>query len=134
VAPYGLALLFAAGIFGSTIVLAPFFFNFPVTGGPIALRDYFTGTGKEHLLGLLGGILVGIAFLTGMLALAAPPFLRTAAMPSYALSQGGPVLAVLWGLFVWRELKGADERTRLLFVFMPILLAAGIGLLAVARR
>lgn len=134
VAPYGVALLFAAGIFGSTIVLAPFFFNFPVTGGPIGLRDYFTGTSRQHLLGLLGGILVGMAFLTGMLALAAPPFLRTAAMPSYALSQGGPVLAVLWGLFVWREFKGAGERTRLLFVFALILLAAGIGLLAVARR
>jgi len=77
---------------------------------------------------------VAVGFLTASLALAAPQFLRTAAMPSYALSQGGPVLAVAWGLFAWREFKGAGERTRLLFVFMLILLAAGIGLLAVARR
>jgi glucose uptake protein len=134
VAPYGLALLFAAGIFVSTIVLGPFFVNFPVSGGPIAVSDYFKGTGKQHVLGLLGGILAGTAFLASMLALAAPAFLRTAPMPSYALNQGGPVLAGLWGLAVWREFKDAGERTQLSFMFMLILLAGGIGLLAVARR
>jgi glucose uptake protein len=55
-------------------------------------------------------------------------------MPSYALSQGGPVLAVAWGLFVWREFRSAGERSTLLFGIMWILLAIGIGLLAVARR
>jgi hypothetical protein len=49
------------------------------------------------------------------------------------LSQGGPVLAVAWGLFVWREFKSAGERSKLLFAFMWILLAIGVGLLAVAR-
>jgi len=134
VAPYGLALLFAAGIFVSTIVFGPFFVNFPVSGGPIAVRDYFKGSGKQHLLGLLGGILAGGGFLASMLALAAPAFLRTAPVPSYALNQGAPVLAGLWGLFVWREFKDATERTRLLFFFMLILLAGGIALLAIARR
>jgi glucose uptake protein len=134
VAPYGAALLFAGGIFGSTLIFGPFFFNFPVSGGPIGLRNYFTGTRKQHLLGVLGGILAATGFLTGLLALTAPPFLRTPAVASYALSQGGPALAVLWGLFAWREFKGAAERTRLLFLVMWIIFAAGIGLLAVARR
>ena len=95
--------------------LDPFFFNFPVAGDPIGLADYFNGTGKQHAAGILGGILAGAAFLTGMLALGAPCSVRTAAMPSYALSQGGPVLAVVWGLFVWREFKGAASGARLLF-------------------
>ena len=133
VAPYGVALMFAVGILISTAVIDPFFFNFPVAGGPIGLADYFKGTGKQHSLGFLGGIIAGVAFLAGMLALGAPPALRTAAMPSYALSQGGPVLAVAWGLFVWREFKTSGERSKLLFRFMWILLAIGIGLLAVAR-
>jgi glucose uptake protein len=134
VAPYGAALLFAGGIFGSTLIFGPFFFNFPVSGGPIGLRNYFTGTRKQHLLGVLGGILAATGFLTGLLALVAPPILRTPAMASFLLSQGGPALAVLWGLFAWREFRGAAERTRLLFLFMWIIFAAGIGLLAVARR
>jgi len=134
VAPYGLVLLFAAGILVSTTILNPFFFNFPVMGAPIGLADYFRGTGKQHALGFLGGVIAGAAFLAGMLALGAPPAIRTAAMPSYALIQGEPILAVAWGLFVWREFKNAGERSTWLFRFMWILLAIGVGLLAVARR
>jgi glucose uptake protein len=127
-------LIFAAGILISTAILDPFFFNFPVAGDAIGLADYFKGSGKQHLLGILGGVMAGVAFLAGMLALGAPAADRTAAVPSYALSQGGPVLAVAWGLFVWREFKTAGERSTLLFRFMWILLAIGVGLLAVARR
>jgi glucose uptake protein len=134
VAPYGAALMFAAGILISTAILDPFFFNFPVAGDAIGLADYFKGSGKQHLLGILGGVMAGVAFLAGTLALGAPADERTAAVASYALSQGGPVLAVAWGLFVWREFKSAGERSTLLFWFMWILLATGVGLLAVARR
>jgi glucose uptake protein len=98
------------------------------------LADYFKGTGKQHVLGFLGGVIAGAAFLAGQLALSAPPDIRAAAMLSYALSQGAPILAVAWGLWVWREFKNAGERSRLLFGIMWILLAIGIGLLAVARR
>jgi glucose uptake protein len=133
VAPYGVVLLFAVGVLGSTAIFNPFFFNFPVAGEPIGLADYFKGAGKQHLLGFLGGVMAGAAFLAGVLALSAPFTARTAATPSYALSQGAPVLAVAWGLLVWREFKNAGERSTLLFRAMWILLAIGIGLLAVAR-
>ena len=72
VAPYGAALMFAAGILVSTAVLVPFFFNFPVAGEPLGLAEYFKGTGKQHLLGFLGGVIAGVAFLAGILALGAP--------------------------------------------------------------
>jgi len=130
VAPYGQALLFAASILGSTIVLAPFFFNFPVAGAPIKFSDYFAGTRKQHVLGLLGGILTGVAFLTGMLALAA---LRNATGLNYGLSEGGPVLAALCGLLLWREFKGGGERPRVLSIVTLILFVAGVALLAVSR-
>ena len=126
--------MFAAGILISTAVFDPFFFNFPVAGEAIGFTDYFKGTGKQHALGVLGGVIAGAAFLAGMLALAAPTAIRAAAVPSYALSQGAPILAVAWGLFVWREFKNAGERSKLLFGFMWILLALGVVLLAVAQR
>lgn len=129
VAPYGLTLLFAASILGSTLLLAPFFFTFPVAGAPIAFRAYFTGSSKQHLKGLLGGILAGTGFLAGMLALYVP---RNGAGLSYGLSEGGPVLAVICGLVIWRECQGA-ERPRLLMLVVLILLAVGITLLAVSR-
>ena len=73
VAPYGRPYLFAASILGSTILLAPFFFNFPVAGAPITVQRLSSpALAKQHALGLVGGILAGTAFLTGLLALAAP--------------------------------------------------------------
>ena len=130
VAPYGLTLIFAASILGSTILLAPFFFNFPVSGAPVKFTDYFSGSVKQHILGLLGGILAGAAFLTGMLALAAP---RVGAGLSYGLSESGPVLAVICGLVLWSEGQGTNERPRLLLMVTLILLAAGIAALAISR-
>src|SRR5579863_393268 len=128
VAPYGALLMFAVGVLISTVILDPFFFNFPVAGDPLGFADYFKGTGKQHALGILGGVVAGVASLAGMLALNAPAAVRTAPMPSFALSQGAPVLAVAWGLFVWREFKNAGERSRLLFRIMWLLLAIGVGL------
>jgi glucose uptake protein len=133
VAPYGLTLLFAASILGSTIVLGPFFFNFPVAGAPVKFKDYFSGTGKQHVYGLVGGVLAGAAFLTGMLALAAPPAVRGTAVPESVLREAGPVLAALCGLFLWRELKGTGERPRLLVMVALILLLGGIAALAISR-
>ena len=129
VAPYGLTLLFAASILGSTVLLVPFFFTFPVSGQPIAFRDYFSGTSKQHLLGLLGGVLAGCGFLTAMLALAVP---RNGVGLSYGLSEAGPLLAVICGLFIWSEYRGA-ERPRLLILVTVVLLAGGIALLAISR-
>ncbi len=130
VAPYGLTLLFAASIIGSTALLAPFFLTFPVSGAPIAFREYFSGTAKEHALGLLGGILAGAGFLTSMLALASP---RNGVGLSYSLSEGGPVLAVICGLLLWSEFKGSGERPRLLMLVALLLLAAGIALLGISK-
>ena len=129
VAPYGLTLLFAVSILASTVSFAPFFFNFPVAGAPIAFREYFSGSSKQHSLGLLGGILAGSAFLTGMLALSVP---RAGAGLSYGLSEAGPVIAVICGLLIWREFR-SSERPRLLMLGTLILLAVGIALLAVSR-
>ena len=130
VAPYGLTLLFAASILGCTVLLGPFFFTFPVAGAPIKLTDYLTGTRKQHALGLLGGFLAGAAFLTGVLALGAS---QNAVGIDFGLREGGPVLAVICGLLLWREFNRSGERPRLLSIIVLILLAGGISVLAIAR-
>ncbi len=104
VAPYGLTLLFAASVLISTILLGPFFLNFPVAGVPIRFKDYLGGNPKQHVFGLLGGILVGTAFLTGMLVLAALTLaLHSSAVLESVLTRGrtGPRSAVRF-VRIWR--------------------------------
>jgi len=132
-APYGLALLFAMGILSTTVVLSPFFFNFPVSGGPIRFRDYFRGSGSQHLFGLLGGMLAGVALLASFISTGVPSAVRVVPTTAYALHQAGAILAALWGFVAWREFKGSSDRVRMLFGGVLILYAAGITVLAVGQ-
>jgi glucose uptake protein len=51
---------------------------------------------------------------------------------SYALGQGATLISALWGLLVWKEFRGADNRVRTLVVMMLALFAAGLGLISAA--
>jgi hypothetical protein len=48
------------------------------------------------------------------------------------LTQAAAPLAALWGIVIWKELRGADGRVAVLTVLMIILLSAGIAVLAIA--
>lgn len=133
VAPYGLALLFGGGMLLMTIVMSPFLFNFPVSGEPLGLRHLFSGTGKQHVYGVLGGALAGASLIGGFVVAAAPVTADVAPGLTYALAQGGTVLAALWGLLVWREFGSASARIRALFAVVIILFALGVGMLSVAQ-
>ena len=133
VAPYGLALLFAGGILSTTVVMNPFLFNFPISGGPIRLSDYFRGTLAQHLLGLSGGALAGAALLASFIASGVPGPLRAPPGTAFALNQSAAVLAALWGFLAWRELKGPNDRVRMLFAVMLVLYGSGIAVLSVGQ-
>jgi glucose uptake protein len=133
IAPYGLALLFGAGMLVMAVVMTPFLFNFPVSGEPLGMRDLFTGSGAQHLYGILGGLLAGAAVLGGFVAAAAPSTAGVAPGLSYAITQAGTVLAALWGLLAWREFGAASARVRTLFAVVIILFALGVGMLSVAQ-
>jgi glucose uptake protein len=48
---------------------------------------------------------------------------------AYALSNAAPVVAILWGIFVWNEFKGAPKGTnKLLFILLGLYL---IGLVLI---
>jgi len=132
-APYGLALLFAAGMALTTLVLSPFFFNFPVAGSPVRFRDYFKGTGRQHLLGVFGGLLAGAALLGLFVAASVPATARLAPSVGFALSQSATLLAALWGLLVWHEFKGSSDQTRTLIWGMLLLFAIGIALISLGQ-
>jgi glucose uptake protein len=132
-APYGLALLFGGGMLAMALVLTPFFFNFPVSGEPLGMRDLFTGSVGQHFYGILGGVLAGAAILGGFVVAATPAIAGVAPGLNYAVTQGGTVLAALWGLLVWREFGSASIRVRTLFAVVIIFFALGVAVLSVAQ-
>jgi len=130
VGPYGAILLVAAGLVAVTIVFVPFFLYFPLRGGALQVRHYFKGNRTHHLLGLCAGALGATAILAFMLGRSAAEYAPP--IPVYLLSYGAPVVAAVWGLFVWREFAGAVFRVKIIFFVSIVLLLAAMGLIAVS--
>ncbi len=132
VAPYGIAILFASGVFISSLFYIPFFLNFPVDGPPIETAEYFRGSKKQHLLGLLGGMIWMAGALCNFAAASTPPSVHVGPAISYALGQGATLVSALWGLIVWREFSGAGFGVKMLLLGMIILFLAGLGMISSA--
>jgi glucose uptake protein len=130
--PYAVAVVFAAGVFFSTFVFNVFLMNLPVEGEPLEVLDIFKSTPKQHLLGLLGGAVWCTGMVASLAAAGAPPEAQVNAVEGCFLAQGFPLIAALWGILAWKELKGADLRVKLLALFMFLLFVCGLLLISQA--
>jgi len=130
--PYGMAFIFAAGIFGSMLVFNLFFMNLPVEGSPLEFLEYFKGSIGQHLLGVGGGIIWAAGAVSYFVALFSPPEAQVGPSIGSALAHGSAVVAVLWGVLVWREFSGVGARVKILLSVMLLLFAIGLALVAVA--
>jgi glucose uptake protein len=123
--PYGVTFLFTLGALISTVPIMAYFMRHPVEGSPLGWQDYRKGTAREHAAGLLGGFFWGL----GTTFTFVPASLVGIAV-AYAIGQVNPLIAALWGVFVWREFKGAPSRAHALLGFMFLLYFGGLLLLA----
>ncbi|MCU1259435.1 MAG: putative integral rane protein [Bryobacterales bacterium] len=129
--PYGETFVFAAGIMLSTILYNLFFMNLPVSGQPLEIIDYFKSPLRQHLMGLLGGVL----WCSGMLLLLVGGRAEgTAALSPaaiFGISQSSTVIAALCGLLLWKEFAAADLRVRAMTFVMIVLFTCGLAMLAI---
>jgi len=130
--PYALAAMFAAGIVLTTPVFNVFFMNLPVEGDPVDFAMFFSSTLKQHLLGVLGGILWFTGVLAAMISGSVPDQIQGGQVLRAILLQSWPLLAALWGILVFRELKGAEGRVKIMSFLMLVLFACGMTMIALA--
>ncbi len=130
--PYAIAVVFALGVFSSTFIFNLFFMNLPVEGEPLELLDYFKGLPRQHLLGVLGGVLWCAGTIANFVASSAPESVQVGPAISLALGQGAAMVSALWGLLVWKEFDGADSRVKALLFIMFFLFIAGLAMVSVA--
>jgi glucose uptake protein len=126
--PYTAVFLFSAGALVCTIIFNPFFMRKPVQGEPVAMGEYFKGSPKAHLYGLLGGAIWCAGNILSFMAVnTASPAI------SYGLSNAAPLVATLWGIFAWKEFKAAPKGTNLYLWLMFGAYLAGLILLTIAN-
>ena len=122
--PYGAFFIFSLGIFGSNFIFNTLAMRKPFMGEPISYSQYFSGNFKTHLVGVFGGIIWGVG--TALSYIAAG---KAGPAISYALGQGAPMVAALWGLFIWKEFKGAAKTVNNKLIGMFILFITGLALI-----
>ena len=96
------------------------------------ITDYFKAKLGQHFLGFIGGFLWMAGAVASFVALTPHPV--AAAEPSLtALCLNAvPLLAAIWGVAAWKELRGSDARARSFMLLMLVLLACGVVLMSMA--
>jgi glucose uptake protein len=128
--PYTAIVMFSAGLFVSSFLWNYYLMRRPLTGPVISSRDYFTkGTPKDHVVGILGGLIWCLGF--SLMTLSAE---KAGTAISYGLGQGATMVAVVWGVLVWKEFKLAPKSVNKLLVAMFFLYLSGLSLIIIAKQ
>jgi len=117
--------VFAVAALVSTLPFNWYFMRRPLLGVPVSIRDYGAGGVRWHLLGLLGGAIWAVGTAANLVAGNSVGF-----AVSYAIGQSAPLVASLWGIFVWREFAGASPAAVRALAAMFAFYLAAIGILS----
>lgn len=125
--PYTAFVIFACGIFASNFLFNTYAMRRPFVGEPVTYRQYFAGSASTHSVGILGGCIWALGTILNYIAAE-----KAGTAVSYALGQGAPMIAALWGVFIWKEFKGAGKSVNRLLALMFLMFIVGLGLIVVA--
>ncbi len=122
--PYTAMVFFSLGVLASNCVFNTLIMIRPFTGTPVALAEYFRGSARDHLWGIVGGMIWSVGMTFSIIALGV-----TGGAISYGLGQGATMVAALWGVFIWREFRDAPQGTSPLLALMLAGYVIGLALI-----
>jgi len=127
--PYTALVFFTLGLFVSNFVLNSIVMAKPFVGEPVPFGDYFKkGIPRLHLIVIIGGVIWSVGMSFSILAGDSAGYAI-----SYGLGQGATMVAAAWGVFIWREFKGAPAGTNKLLGLMFACFIVGLGLIVYAN-
>ncbi len=126
--PYTALVIFAIGIVISSLLFNTIQMKRPFIGVPISFTDYFNGKTKDHLIGILGGLIWCLGMSLSIIASG-----KAGPAISYGLGQGATVVAALWGIYVWKEFDKAPKGTKPLLNIMLLLYIAGLAMIILSK-
>jgi glucose uptake protein len=126
--PYSVAVFLTLGALLSCFIWNVYFTKRPLVGAPVNFGDFFRGPVSGHILGLLGGCIWGLGMVFNLVA---AKFSGVAI--SYAIGQSAPMVAALWGVFAWKEFRGANARAQMFLAAMFVFYILAIVLVSRAN-
>ena len=127
--PYGVASLFSVGAFICCFVVNIYFMRHPLVGAPVDFSGYWSARGRDHGMGVAGGIVWGLGTTFNFVAAS-----LVGVAISYAIGQSAPMIAALWGVVVWKEFAGATGKAWAYLALMFIFYLAAVTVIAMAYQ
>jgi glucose uptake protein len=127
--PYTVAFIFALGVLVSNVPFNYALMKRPVNGKPVSFAQYFAGRPALHAWGIAGGLIWGVGTISNFVASYAQ---MVGPATSYALGQGATMISAIWGVFVWKEFRGAERRVKVLLALMFLCFISGLTAVALA--
>nr|WP_179490116.1 GRP family sugar transporter [Granulicella arctica] len=127
--PYTVNAIFAVGALITAVPMSLLLMRKPVAGKPLAWSDYTSGIWQRHAWGIAGGVLWGLGTIANFVASSVP---MIGPATSFAMGEGNTMISALWGVFIWREFKGASAHVRLLLALMFLCFLLGLTSIAIA--
>jgi len=127
--PYTVNFVFAMGALTTAIPMAYLLMRRPVAGPQLSFGDYAAGGPKLHVWGFFGGVVWGLGTVANFVASYVP---MIGPATSFAMGEGNTMISALWGVFVWKEFKGASSRVKVLLGLMFLFFLLGLTSIALA--
>ncbi len=124
--PYSVGVFLTLGALLSCFVWNIYFMKHPLVGEPVNFSDSLHGPISGHVLGIIGGTIWGVGTVFNLVAAS-----FTGVAISYAIGQSAPMVAALWGIFVWKEFEGSGGKAKAYLASMFGFY--GLAILLVAR-
>lgn len=127
--PYSIAVFFSIGCLICCFIFNVYLMRKPIVGTPVNLKDYFKAGPAQHMIGLAGGIVWGAGMILNLVAA------NLVGMSiSYAIGQASPMIAALWGLFVWHEFRDAPARSKVYLAGMFVCYVLALAIISEAYK
>lgn len=127
--PYTMNVVFAIGAAAAAVPMASFLMAHPVNGSRLNFKKYAAGSRNLHAWGLAGGLIWGTGTIANFVASAVP---MIGPATSFAMAQGNTMISALWGVFVWKEFRGASKQVRILLTLMFFFFFLGLTSIALS--
>ena len=127
--PYTAIVLFSAGLLVSNFLWNSILMAKPFVGDPVPFGDYFTkGNVRLHAIDILGGMIWNVGMSFSIIAST-----EAGAALAYGLGQGATMVGAFWGVFIWKEFKGAPPGTSKLLGAMFLFYLIGLAVLIASK-
>ena len=124
--PYTVNVIFSLGALATGLPMVLLLLRKPI---PEALKEYAAGKASAHAWGVAGGLVWGIGTIANFVASYVP---MIGPATSFSMGEGNTMISALWGVFVWKEFRGASTRVRIYLALMFLCFLVGLTSIALS--